>query len=208
MNKLLTAHPIVPVVVIERIEDAVPLAEALVAGGLPVLEVTLRTDAAIPGIKQIIKHVPEAIVGSGTVNNASQFSVSEEIGCQFIVSPGSTDELLDAARASSTPFLPGVSSASEVMRGLDYGFDCFKFFPAEAVGGAALLKSFQGPFSNVRFCATGGIGLHNVLDYLALKNVLSVGGSWITATNLVRQKRWQEIELLAREAVEICESSS
>ncbi|MDG2146349.1 MAG: keto-deoxy-phosphogluconate aldolase, partial [Porticoccaceae bacterium] len=135
MNKLLTAHPIVPVVVIERIEDAVPLAEALVAGGLPVLEVTLRTDAAIPGIKQIIKHVPEAIVGSGTVNNANQFSVSEEIGCQFIVSPGSTDELLDAARASSTPFLPGVSSASEVMRGLDYGFDCFKFFPAEAVGG-------------------------------------------------------------------------
>ena len=165
MNKLLTAHPIIPVVVIERIEDAVPLAEALVAGGLPVLEVTLRTDAAIPGIKQIIKHVPEAIVGSGTVNNASQFSVSEEIGCQFIVSPGSTDELLDTARASSTPFLPGVSSASEVMRGLDYGFDCFKFFPAEAVGGTALLKSFQGPFSNVRFCATGGIGLHNVSDY-------------------------------------------
>ena len=208
MNKLLTAHPIVPVVVIERIEDAVPLAEALVAGGLPVLEVTLRTDAAIPGIKQIIKHVPEAIVGSGTVNNASQFSVSEEIGCQFIVSPGSTDELLDAARASSTPFLPGVSSASEVMRGLDYGFDCFKFFPAEAVGGTALLKSFQGPFSNVRFCATGGIGLHNVLDYLALKNVLSVGGSWITATDLVREKRWQEIELLAREAVATCKSSS
>ena len=208
MNKLLTAHPIVPVVVIERIEDAVPLAEALVAGGLPVLEVTLRTDAAIPGIKKIIKHVPEAIVGSGTVNNASQFSVSEEIGCQFIVSPGSTDELLDAARASSTPFLPGVSSASEVMRGLDYGFDCFKFFPAEAVGGAALLKSFQGPFSNVRFCATGGIGLHNVSDYLALKNVLSVGGSWITATDLVREKRWQEIELLAREAVATCKSSS
>ncbi len=169
---------------------------------------TLRTDAAIPGIKQIIKHVPEAIVGSGTVNNASQFSVSEEIGCQFIVSPGSTDELLDAARASSTPFLPGVSSASEVMRGLDYGFDCFKFFPAEAVGGTALLKSFQGPFSNVRFCATGGIGLHNVSDYLALKNVLSVGGSWITATDLVREKRWQEIELLAREAVATCKSSS
>ena len=208
MNKLLTAHPIVPVVVIERIEDAVPLAEALVAGGLPVLEVTLRTDAAISGIKQIIKHVPEAIVGSGTVNNASQFSVSEEIGCQFIVSPGSTDELLDAARASSTPFLPGVSSASEVMRGLDYGFDCFKFFPAEAVGGTALLKSFQGPFSNVRFCATGGICLHNVSDYLALKNVLSVGGSWITATDLVREKRWQEIELLAREAVATCKSSS
>lgn len=208
MNKLLTAHPIVPVVVIERIEDAVPLAEALVAGGLPILEVTLRTDAAIPGIKQIIKHVPEAIVGSGTVNNASQFSVSEEIGCQFIVSPGSTDELLDAARASSTAFLPGVSSASEVMRGLDYGFDCFKFFPAEAVGGTALLKSFQGPFSNVRFCATGGIGLHNVPDYLALKNVLSVGGSWITTTDLVREKRWQEIELLAREAVATCKSSS
>jgi len=208
MNKLLTAHPIVPVVVIERIEDAVPLAEALVAGGLPVLEVTLRTNAAIPGIKQIIKHVPEAIVGSGTVNNASQFSVSEEIGCQFIVSPGSTDELLDAARASSTPFLPGVSSASEVMRGLDYGFDCFKFFPAEAVGGTALLKSFQGPFSNVRFCATGGIGLHNVSHYLALNNVLSVGGSWITASDLVREKRWQEIELLAREAVATCKSSS
>ena len=203
MNDLLLAHPIIPVVVIERVEDAVPLAEALVAGGLPIMEVTFRTDAAVAGIEAIVKHVPLAIVGSGTVCNAQQFAVSEDIGCQFIVSPGSTDRLLKVAQASSVPFLPGVCSASELMRGLDYGFEHFKFFPAEASGGISLLKALQGPFSQARFCATGGIGLHNVMDYLALKNVMSVGGSWITETQLVREKRWSDIQKLAGAAVSL-----
>lgn len=203
MNDLLLAHPIIPVVVIERVEDAIPLAQALIAGGMPIMEVTLRTDAAVAGIEAIVKHVPSAIVGSGTVCNPQQFALSEDIGCQFIVSPGSTDRLLKVAQASSVPFLPGVCSASELMRGLDYGFEHFKFFPAEASGGIPLLKALHGPFGQAKFCATGGIGLHNVLDYLALKNVLSVGGSWITETHLVREKRWSDIQILARAAVSL-----
>jgi len=203
MNDLLLAHPIIPVVVIERVEDAIPLARALIAGGMPIMEVTLRTDAAVAGIEAIVKHVPSAIVGSGTVCNPQQFALSEDIGCQFIVSPGSTDRLLKVAQASSVPFLPGVCSASELMRGLDYGFEHFKFFPAEASGGIRLLKALHGPFGQAKFCATGGIGLHNVLDYLALKNVLSVGGSWITETHLVREKRWSDIQILARAAVSL-----
>ncbi|CAI8265507.1 MAG: KHG/KDPG aldolase [Porticoccaceae bacterium UBA1117] len=203
MNDLLLAHPIIPVVVIERVEDAIPLAQALIAGGMPIMEVTLRTDAAVAGIEAIVKHVPSAIVGSGTVCNPQQFALSEDIGCQFIVSPGSTDRLLKVAQASSVPFLPGVCSASELMRGLDYGFEHFKFFPAEASGGIRLLKALHGPFGQAKFCATGGIGLHNVLDYLALKNVLSVGGSWITETHLVREKRWSDIQILARAAVSL-----
>lgn len=167
------------------------------------MEVTFRTDAAVAGIEAIVKHVPLAIVGSGTVCNPQQFAVSEDIGCQFIVSPGSTDRLLKVAQASSVPFLPGVCSASELMRGLDYGFEHFKFFPAEASGGISLLKALQGPFSQAKFCATGGIGLHNVMDYLALKNVMSVGGSWITETQLVREKRWSDIQKLAGAAVSL-----
>ena len=204
MNDLLNSHPIIPVVVIERVEDAVPLAEALIAGGLPIMEVTLRTEAAVAGIEAIVKHVPSAIIGSGTVCNPQQFTISEDIGCQFIVSPGSTDALLKVAQASSLPFLPGVCSPSELMRGLDYGFEHFKFFPAEAVGGISLLKALQGPFNQAKFCATGGIGLHNVMDYLDLKNVMSVGGSWITESSLVRQRRWQDIQRLAGEAVSLC----
>jgi 2-dehydro-3-deoxyphosphogluconate aldolase/(4S)-4-hydroxy-2-oxoglutarate aldolase len=204
MNEFLSAHPIIPVVVIDRVEDAVPLAEALIAGGLPIMEVTLRTEAAVAGIEAIVKHVPSAIIGSGTVCNPQQFAISEDIGCQFIVSPGSTDALLKVAQASPIPFLPGVCSPSELMRGLDYGFEYFKFFPAEAVGGISLLKALQGPFSRANFCATGGIGLHNVMDYLALKNVMSVGGSWITESSLVREKRWADIQRLASEAVSLC----
>ena len=127
MNEFLSAHPIIPVVVIDRVEDAVPLAEALIAGGLPIMEVTLRTEAAVAGIEAIVKHVPSAIIGSGTVCNPQQFAISEDIGCQFIVSPGSTDALLKVAQASPIPFLPGVCSPSELMRGLDYGFEYFKF---------------------------------------------------------------------------------
>ena len=200
MKELLSQYPIIPVVVIEQIEDAVPLARSLVAGGLSVIEVTLRTPAAIAGIEDIIKNVPGAVVGSGTVCSESQLQMSIELGCKFAVSPGATDSLLKKARDSGFNYLPGVSSASEVMRGLEYGFDTFKFFPAEAVGGTTLLKSLQGPFGDVKFCATGGIGLDNVMSYLSLANVLSVGGSWITPSKLIKEKRWSEIERLASQA--------
>ena len=201
MRNLLAGNPVIPVITLDRVEDAVPLAEALVAGGLKVLEVTLRTEAAIEGIKQIIKHVPGAIVGTGTVCNEQQIKLSEDIGCQFMISPGATDKLLQAAQKSSVPFLPGISSVSELMRGLEYGHRDFKFFPAESAGGVPVLKAMAGPFSDVKFCPTGGIGLHNVLAYLALPNVLCVGGSWIAQPKLIQAKNWAEIEKLAREAV-------
>ena len=201
MRNLLAGNPVIPVITLDRVDDAVPLAEALVAGGLKVLEVTLRTEAAIEGIKQIIKHVPEAIVGTGTVCNEQQIKLSEDIGCQFMISPGATDTLLQAAQKSSVPFLPGISSVSELMRGLEYGHRDFKFFPAEAAGGAPVLKAMAGPFGDVKFCPTGGIGLHNVMTYLALPNVLCVGGSWIAQPKLIQAKKWTEIEQLAREAV-------
>lgn len=203
VRDLLSGSPIIPVITLDRVSDAVPLAEALLAGGLNVLEITLRTKAAIEGMKEIIRRVPGAIVGSGTVCNAEQIALSEDIGCQFMVSPGTTEGLLEAARGCSIPLLPGVSSVSELMRGLDYGYSEFKFFPAEASGGVNMLKSIAGPFADARFCATGGIGLHNVADYLALDNILSVGGSWIAAATLIREKRWAEIEKLAKEAVEL-----
>tara|TARA_B110000208_G_scaffold90335_1_gene113823 strand:- start:478 stop:1095 length:618 start_codon:yes stop_codon:yes gene_type:complete len=201
VRNLLAGNPVIPVITLDRVEDAVPLAEALVAGGLKVLEVTLRTEAAIEGIKQIIKHVPGAIVGTGTVCNEQQIKLSEDIGCQFMISPGATDKLLQAAQKSSVPFLPGISSVSELMRGLEYGHRDFKFFPAESAGGVPVLKAMAGPFSDVKFCPTGGIGLHNVLAYLALPNVLCVGGSWIAQPKLIQAKNWAEIEKLAREAV-------
>ena len=203
MRNILAGHSVIPVITLDRVEDAVPLAQALVAGGLKVLEVTLRTEAAVEGIREIVKHVPDAIVGTGTVCNEQQIKLSEDLGCQFMISPGATDKLLEAGAQSSVPFLPGIASVSELMRGMEYGHRDFKFFPAEAAGGTSVLKAFAGPFGDIRFCPTGGIGLHNVVEYLALPNVLCVGGSWIAQTNLIRQQAWFEIETLAREAVEL-----
>jgi|TARA_B110000977_G_scaffold90586_1_gene120311 2-dehydro-3-deoxyphosphogluconate aldolase/(4S)-4-hydroxy-2-oxoglutarate aldolase len=201
VRHLLAGNPVIPVITLDRVDDAVPLAQALVAGGLKVLEVTLRTEAAVEGIRQIVKHVPEAIVGTGTVCTEQHIKLSEDLGCQFMISPGATDKLLRAAENSSVPFLPGISSVSELMRGMEYGYSDFKFFPAEASGGVPVLKAMGGPFGDIRFCPTGGIGLHNVLSYLALPNVLCVGGSWIAETKLIQEKRWADIEQLAREAV-------
>lgn len=203
MRNILAGHSVIPVITLDRVEDAVPLAQALVAGGLKILEVTLRTEAAVEGIREIVKHVPDAIVGTGTVCNEQQIKLSEDLGCQFMISPGATDKLLEAGAQSSVPFLPGIASVSDLMRGMEYGHRDFKFFPAEAAGGTSVLKAFAGPFGDIRFCPTGGIGLHNVVEYLALPNVLCVGGSWIAQTNLIRQQAWFEIETLAREAVEL-----
>ena len=201
MRNLLAGNPVIPVITLDRVEDAVPLAEALVAGGLKVLEVTLRTEAAVEGIKQIIKYVPQAIVGTGTVCTGQQITLSEDIGCQFMISPGATEKLLQAAQQSSVPLLPGVSSISELMRGLEFGYRDFKFFPAEAAGGVPVIKAMAGPFGDVKFCPTGGIGLHNVGDYLSLPNVFCVGGSWIAQPKLVQAKNWAEVKRLACEAV-------
>ena len=203
MRNILAGHSVIPVITLDRVEDAVPLAQALFAGGLKVLEVTLRTEAAVEGIREIVKHVPDAIVGTGTVCNEQQIKLSEDLGCQFMISPGATDKLLEAGAQSSVPFLPGIASVSELMRGMEYGHRDFKFFPAEAAGGTSVLKAFAGPFGDIRFCPTGGIGLHNAVEYLALPNVLCVGGSWIAQANLIRQQAWSEIETLAREAVEL-----
>jgi 2-dehydro-3-deoxyphosphogluconate aldolase/(4S)-4-hydroxy-2-oxoglutarate aldolase len=200
VQNMLAGNPVIPVITLDQVEDAVPLANALVAGGLKVLEVTLRTEAAVEGIRQIIQHVPDAIVGTGTVCSEEQIKLSEDLGCQFMISPGATDKLLSIGSQSSVPFLPGISTVSELMRGMEYGLENFKFFPAEAAGGAPVMKAMAGPFPNIKFCPTGGIGLGNAMDYLALPNVMCVGGSWIAKPNDIREKRWKEIEQLAREA--------
>ena len=203
MTSILDGHSIIPVVAIERVEHAIPLAETLLSGGISVLEVTLRTDAAIESITKIINSVPELIVGSGTVCNEKQFKLSQDIGCKFIVSPGLTPSLLDLARESQQDFLPGISSASEIMLGLEYGFNRFKFFPAEALGGITTLKSLKGPFGNVKFCATGGIGGHNFLNYLSQDNVSAVGGSWMASSELMAANDWLKIEELVKHAVSL-----
>ncbi|MDG2017957.1 MAG: bifunctional 4-hydroxy-2-oxoglutarate aldolase/2-dehydro-3-deoxy-phosphogluconate aldolase [Porticoccaceae bacterium] len=200
---MLAGNPVIPVITLDQVEDAVPLAEALVAGGLKVLEVTLRTEAAVEGIRQIIKHVPEAIVGTGTVCSEEQIKLSEDLGCQFMISPGATDKLLAIGSQSSISFLPGISTVSELMRGMEYGLENFKFFPAEAAGGAPVMKAMAGPFPTIKFCPTGGIGLGNALDYLTLPNVICVGGSWIAKPKDIREKCWTQIEQLAREAAAI-----
>lgn len=178
-ESILTTGPVVPVIVINTLEQAVPLAKALVAGGVRVLEVTLRTDCALEAIRLIAQEVPEAIVGAGTVTNAEQLRQVTEAGAQFAISPGLTVGLLQAAVAGSIPLIPGISTVSELMQGMDYGLKEFKFFPAEANGGVKALQAIAGPFSHIRFCPTGGISPSNYRSYLALKSVLCIGGSWL-----------------------------
>jgi 2-dehydro-3-deoxyphosphogluconate aldolase/(4S)-4-hydroxy-2-oxoglutarate aldolase len=178
LESIMSAAPVIPVLVIERVEDAVPVAEALVAGGLPVLEVTLRTAAALDAIRAM-KDVPGAIVGAGTVLNPAQFEAAVEAGSEFVVSPGLTETLGKAAARSHVQLLPGVTTASDIMRALDYGYTRLKFFPAMASGGIPALKAFSSVFGQVRFCPTGGITLENASDWLALPSVTCVGGSWL-----------------------------
>lgn len=197
---ILRAAPVVPVVVIESIDDALPLANALLAGGLPVIEVTLRTAVALEAISTIARECPQAIVGAGTVLTPAQFDAAAASGARFAISPGASDALYAHARGRRLPYLPGVASASEVMRGIEAGYDCFKLFPAEAIGGTALLKSLAGPFAGARFCPTGGIDAGNASRYLSLPNVLTVGGSWMLPAEAIRARDWARIEALAREA--------
>jgi len=198
---ILARAPVMPVLVIERLEDAVPLARALVAGGLPVLEVTLRTPVALQAISAIGNEVEGAIVGAGTVVRAQEFAQVERAGGQFAISPGATPGLLQAGAESALAYLPAVSTVSELMRALEAGYDHFKFFPAEACGGTAALRAIAGPFPQVRFCPTGGIAPANFLDYLRLPNVCCVGGSWLAPRERLSRGEWPAITALAQEAV-------
>jgi len=200
---VLDLAPVVPVVVIEDAADAVPLARALVAGGLPAIEVTLRTPAALDAVRAIAAEVPEAVVGTGTVVTPEQVTASVAAGARFLVSPGWTDVLLDAMRASGVPFLPGVSTASEVVALLERGVREMKFFPAQAAGGTAYLKSLAGPLPQARFCPTGGIGPANAPDYLSLPNVGCVGGTWMLPADALAARDWARVEELARAAAEL-----
>ncbi|WP_229815576.1 bifunctional 4-hydroxy-2-oxoglutarate aldolase/2-dehydro-3-deoxy-phosphogluconate aldolase [Bacterioplanes sanyensis] len=191
------AKPIVPVIVIDQLDDAVPLAQALVAGGVRLLEVTLRTGAGLQAIAEIKQAVPDAIVGVGTVTSAYQLEDALKQGAEFAVSPGCSSDLLACAQNWGGPYLPGVATPSEVMRAREAGFRYQKFFPASAAGGSAMLKALAGPFGDVVFCPTGGIGADNYRDYLALSNVFAVGGSWLTPKTAVSAQNWQALTSLA-----------
>ena len=198
--QLLTAARVIPVLTIERVEDAVPLARALVAGGVRTLEITLRTDAAVAAAKAIIADVPDAIVGIGTILTPDDLPEAVSLGARFGVSPGATPELLDAAAKSDLPFLPGVATASEVMQAQARGFNTLKFFPAEQSGGIAMLRALAGPFPQMRFCPTGGIGAANAAAWLAEPNVLAVGGSWLCPTADIKAGDWSAISARCAEA--------
>ena len=196
IDAIMRVAPVIPVIVIDHVDHAVPLAEALVAGGLRVLEVTLRTPAALPAIRAM-KQVPGAIVGAGTVTGVPDLNKALAAGAEFIVSPGLTDKLGKAAVAAGVPFLPGIANAGDIMRGLELGLNRFKFFPAMAAGGLPALKALAAPFGNVRFCPTGGITPENAAEWLAFDPVLCVGGSWVSPKGAPDKAA---IEALAREA--------
>lgn len=190
---------VIPVLVVKDTAHAKPLAAALVAGGLKVLEVTLRTPAALDVIR-LMSEVPGSQVGAGTVLTLADVKAAKAAGAQFAVSPGATDDLIKAAADEGLPLLPGASTASEVMRMLELGLDTLKFFPAEAAGGVSMLKSLHGPLPKVMFCPTGGITEKTAANYLALPNVMCVGGSWVTPDNLLQSGDWQAIQVLAQAA--------
>lgn len=194
--------PVVPVLVVHDVAHARPLAQALVAGGLPALEVTLRTPVALDVIAEMAK-VEGGVVGAGTLLTPADVQAAKAAGAQFGVSPGATDRLLDACEAEDLPLLPGATSASESMRLLERGYSVQKFFPAEAAGGAPFLKSLASPLPQIRFCPTGGIGPGNAMDYLSLPNTLCVGGSWVAPGQMVEAGDWAGITALAKEACQL-----
>ncbi|UKJ10417.1 bifunctional 4-hydroxy-2-oxoglutarate aldolase/2-dehydro-3-deoxy-phosphogluconate aldolase [Helicobacter pylori] len=198
--EVLQISPIVPVVVIEDIKDAVPLAQSLIEGGIHIIEVTLRSSCALEAIELIAKNVPKMRVGAGTILNPTQLEQAQNRGAEFLISPGLTIKLLEYAKKKDMPLIPGVSSSSEVMQALELGYNALKFFPAEYCGGVKLLNAFNGPFKGVKFCPTGGISTDNMHSYLNLENVLCVGGSWLTPKNLIQNKEWDKI-------TEICKRS-
>lgn len=192
--------PVIPVIVINNIEDAVPMAEALLEGGIRVLEITMRSNCALDAINLINEKLPEAITGAGTLRTSSDAIKAKEAGSVFAVSPGFTKSLSDECKKIGLPLLPGVSTGSEVMMAADEGYNFLKLFPAVAVGGINLLKGFSGPFANIKFCPTGGVKVETAADFLSLPNVPVCGGTWLTPNNLVENKDWAGITKLAKEA--------
>ncbi|GAA7753482.1 bifunctional 4-hydroxy-2-oxoglutarate aldolase/2-dehydro-3-deoxy-phosphogluconate aldolase [Helicobacter pylori] len=199
--EILQISPIVPVVVVENIKDAVPLAQSLIEGGIPIIEVTLRSSCALEAIELIAKNVPKMRVGAGTILNPTQLEQAQNRGAEFLISPGLTIKLLEHAKKKDMPLIPGVSSSSEVMQALELGYNALKFFPAEYCGGVKLLNAFNGPFKGVKFCPTGGVSVDNMRSYLALENVVCVGGSWLTPKDLVQNKEWDKITEICKRAL-------
>ena len=199
-EEVLSLSPVMPVVVIDDAAKALPMANALGAGGLRTIEITLRTPAALECIRIISREAKDVIVGAGTVLNQADLEAAIEAGASYALSPGATHDLLDFGRESPIPFIPGIATASELMRGLEHGYRCFKLFPAEQLGGVAVLKALGAPLPAARFCPTGGIGPDAVAKYLALPNVMCVGGSWITPSDKMKANDWAGIEALARQA--------
>jgi len=200
-SDLLNLTPVIPVIVIDDASHAVPMAQALVKGGIRVLEVTLRTPSALDSIRRIRREVKDAIVGAGTVLTPEQFTAVADAGAQFVVSPGLTPALAEAAKATALPLLPGAVTPSEIMLAMQLGFHHLKFFPAQQSGGVAMLKALSGPFGTIRFCPTGGITLETAADYLALDNVACIGGSWLTPKALMEKQDWAGIQKLAEQAI-------
>jgi 2-dehydro-3-deoxyphosphogluconate aldolase/(4S)-4-hydroxy-2-oxoglutarate aldolase len=200
VDSLLAQAPVLPVLAIENVDDAVPLARALVGAGLPVLEVTLRTPAALDAMSAIVREVPGACVGAGTVLRPEDFRNVEATGAVFAIAPGATPRLYEAAELTALAFVPAVATASELMAGMERGYRRFKFFPAEAAGGVVALRGFAGPFADVRFCPTGGIDAARAPAYLALRNVMTVGGSWMVPNEALAARDWARIGALAAEA--------
>jgi 2-dehydro-3-deoxyphosphogluconate aldolase / (4S)-4-hydroxy-2-oxoglutarate aldolase len=197
---ILKLQPVVPVLIVDDVKSAVSLARALVAGGLKAIEITMRTPTALDAVRAVADEVEGAEVGAGTILNAAHWDAAVAAGSKFIVSPGATQELLDAARKSPVPLLPGAATASEVMALREEGYQVLKFFPAEQAGGAAYLKALSSPFAGTVFCPTGGISLKNAMDYLSLPNVICVGGSWVAPKELIAAGDWAGITKLASEA--------
>lgn len=202
-DALMRTAPVIPVLTIDHVEDAIPLAEALVAGGLKVLEVTLRTPTALAAIKAIARSVPDALIGAGTIRTPEQAQQAIDHGAGFLVSPGTTPNLIRCFQNLACPVLPGCSTISEAMELAEAGFHCLKFFPAEAAGGIPYLKSLSGPLPDLRFCPTGGIDLQKAPNWLALPNVLCVGGSWVTPADALKNKNWAKIQNLAADAFQL-----
>ncbi|MES2858028.1 MAG: bifunctional 4-hydroxy-2-oxoglutarate aldolase/2-dehydro-3-deoxy-phosphogluconate aldolase [Pseudomonadota bacterium] len=192
--------PVIPVLTIEHLRDALPLARALASNGLPVLEITLRTTCALDAIAQIARELPDACVGAGTVLTQRDLDAVIEAGARFAISPGATDALYRDATNAAIPLIPGIATASELMRGLEHGWQRFKFFPAESSGGIAALRGFAGPFAQVRFCPTGGIDAAKAPGYLAQPNVACVGGSWMVPSDALKARDWERVGTLARQA--------
>ena len=203
VDEVFALAPVIPVLAIDRIEDALPLCRALADNGLPVLEITLRTACALDAIASVARELPHACVGAGTVLSATDLAKVTEAGARFAISPGATDTLFNAAKTSAVPLIPGIATASELMRGLEHGWRRFKFFPAESSGGIAALKGFGGPLPMARFCPTGGIDAAKAPNYLALPNVACVGGSWMVPADAVKAGDWARIGALASEAASL-----